>query len=402
MLYRYRAFGPGGATVTGEVEARERAGALRKLGSQGLLVDSLRPALRLGINWRMDLGSPKLTLRQQSNFFRLLAMLLDGGVPILQALQVLAGNSRGATQLVLQRIGREVADGQPLSWAVSAQPGVFPRIAIHIIGVSELAGQLDSGLQLLAEQFDSEDEMRRKFKSALIYPAVVLVMALALAAFMTLFIVPSFSDMFKDLGAELPWQTQALLSLSDFVGDNWYMIVALIGTGIGGFSYGKRRYQAFRLRVDQALLKLPVFGELVRNRETARYTRTLGTMIKSGVAVMTATQAAADLLENSFLSDRLAGVAEAIANGATLGQAVRSSAALPPLLAELLVIGELIGKTDTTLFHIAWVADADVKQTLDRLTSILEPVLILLLGGIVLCVVIPLLLPMFDLYSKIK
>lgn len=402
MLYRYKAYDPEGNAVTGEVDAHGSEAAMVKLRSQGLLVDSLRLAPSLKVSWNADLGSPKLTLRQQAVFFNLLALLLDGGVPVLQALQVLAGTTRGPMQLVMQRMAAEVESGHPLSRAMASQRGVFPRLAIHIVSVSELAGELEAGLRLLAEQFDAEDLMIRKFKSAMIYPTVVMVMALGLAVFMTVFIVPSFAGMFKDLGAELPWQTQALLSVSEFMQAYWYLLIGGLGAAAGGFVYGKRRSESFRMTVDRLLLRVPVFGPLVRNRETARYSRTLGTMMKSGVPVMTAAQSAADLLENAFMSARLMSVPDAIANGDTLGQAVKATGVLPPILAELLVVGEVIGKTDTTLTHIATVADTDVKQTLDRLTAILEPVLIFLLGGIVLCVVVPLLLPMFDVYTKIK
>lgn len=402
MQYRYRAYGPRGRLESGTVEAPGREAALARLRSRGLLVERLVPVAGLKIRWNVDLGGPKLNLRQQALFFGQLAMLLEGGLPLLQALQLLAGISRGPLATVLRQMAAQVEGGEPLSRAMAARGQLFPRVAVQIVTVSELAGQLDSGLKLLAAQFDAEDQLQRKFKSAMVYPVIVLVMALGLAAFMTMFIIPNFAEMFADLGAELPWQTRALLAVAGFLTGNWHLLLGSAGAGALLFGYAVRRSEGLRVLVAQLKLRLPVFGQLYWNRESARYCRTLGSMFKSGVPVLEATRAAAELVENAALAARLAWVPSAITEGASLGQAIRQSGALPVILTELLVVGEVIGRTDQALEHIANLADADVKQTLDRLTAILEPVLILILGAIVLSVVVPLLLPMFDLYRNIR
>lgn len=402
MLYRYRAFAAGGQLVTGEIDAAGRNVAHSKLRGQGYLVEWVRPAAAFKLDLKMELGSPKLNLRELSIFFSQLSMLITGGVPVLQSLQVLQSASRGPLARVLKGMVSEVDTGQSLSRAMAAQRTVFPRVAVHVIGVSELAGELDQGLKLLSDQFDAEDQLQRKFKSAMVYPTVVLVMAFSLALFMTTFIVPQYAGMFSDLGSELPTPTQILLAVSGFLTHYWYLAIGLPVAGVVGGMMGVRRSESFRLLVHKLMLKVWVFGGLIRNRETARYTRTLGTMMKSGVPILAGAQTAAELVENTAMANALAAVPDAIANGATLGRAVKDSGALPPIMSELLLIGEIIGNTDTTLKHISDFTESDVKQTVERLTSILEPVLILLLGGIVLSIVVPLLLPMFDLYTKIK
>lgn len=402
MLYRYRAFAAGGQVVTGEVDAPARSVAYSKLRSQGMLVESLRPTAGLKLDLKMELTAPKLNLRQLSILFSQLAMLIEGGVPVLQSLEILAGSTRGPMQRVMRGMAKEVESGQSLSRALSGQRNVFPRVAIHVIGVSELAGELDKGLRLLSEQFDNEDQLQRKFKSAMIYPAVVLSMAFGLAIFMTTFIIPQYANMFADFGAELPRPTQILLSVSGFMKRFWYIVVGLPVGAIFGSIWGMRRSEAYRVLLHKVLLKIPVFGNLIRNRETARYSSTLGTMARSGVPILSGTQTAAELVENAQMAAQLGAVPDAIANGATLGRAVKDAGAFPPIMAELLLVGEIIGNTDTTLDHIAKFTEADVKQTVERLTAILEPVLILILGAIVLSVVVPLLLPMFDIYTKIK
>lgn len=402
MRYRYKAYAAGGKLEMGEVDAPARTVAVAKLRSQGLLVESIRLAPVIKLNWNAELGRPKLNLRALSILFNQLAMLITGGVPVLQALQVLGNNTRGPMGTVLRGMVKEVESGQPLSKAMAAQGEVFPRVAVHVVSVSELAGELDEGLKLLAEQLDAEDQIARKFKSALIYPSIVIFMAFSLAVFMTLFIVPRYSDMFRQLGAELPEPTQILLAVSDFVQSYWLLVVGLPVLGTVSSLLAMRRSEAYRIWVHRWLLKVAVFGNLIRNRETARYTRTLGTMMKSGVPVLSAAQASADLVENGYMATQLNQVPAAIANGATLGKAIKEAAVLPSIMAELIVVGEVIGNVDTTLKHVADFSDADVKQTVERLTAILEPFLIILMGLIVLAVVVPLLLPMFDIYSKIR
>lgn len=402
MRYRYEAIGPGGLATAGEVEAAGRVMAMGKLRALGLVVTSLHPVLQFRLNWNLDLGAPKLSLRQLAELFNLLAMLLDGGLPVLQALQVLGGTMRPPASQILAAMAAEVAAGEPLSRAMAAQRSVFPRLAVHIVGVSELAGELPAGLRQLANQFDAEDQIQRKFKSAMIYPVVVLVMALGLAVFMTVFIVPSFAGMFKDLKAQLPWQTRALLAVSNFIQQEWYLLATAVAGAVFGYRQALQKSERFRLLVARTLLRVPVFGPLIWLRETAHYTRTLGTMLQSGVPVMVAVQAAVDLVQNAHMANRLTAVPADIAGGASLGQALKRSQALPPLMVELLIVGEVIGRTDETLHRVAGLTDGQVKQTLERLTALLEPFMILILGSIVLMVVVPLLLPMFDLYTKIK
>lgn len=402
MLYRYRAWGPGGGVVTGELEAAARTVALKKLQDQGLMVEDLSASLNWNVDLNLDLSSNKLGLRQVSLLFAQLAMMIKGGVPVLQALQVLSGHYKGKPAQTLRKMAADVEHGQTLGQALVAFRASIPRVALHVVSVSEMAGELDKGLLLLSKQFDAEDQIRRKVKSALLYPIVVLCMTFGLAAFMIGFIVPQYSSMFADLGAELPLETRILMSVSGFVQTNYLWILLIIVAGTGGFMAAMARSDSFRMKVHGLLLRMPVVGPLIRNRESARYCRILSTMMKSGVPVLSAAQTASDSVANALLADRLATVGEQISMGASIGESIKSTQVLPPIMAELLSVGEMIGESDATLDQIATFCEADVNQTVDRLTSILEPVLILTLGAIVLSVVYPLLIPMFDIYSKVQ
>lgn len=402
MLYRYRAWGPGGQLVTGEVDAAARTVALQKLQDQGLLVERMWTGVKWNAKLNLDLSSNKLDLRQLSLLFSQLSMLVKGGVPVLQAVQVLSGHYKGKPGKTLGQMARDIENGQTLSRALTAFRTSIPRVAMHVVAVSEVAGELEQGLSLLARQFDAEDQIQRKVKSALVYPVVVLVMALGLAIFMISFIVPQYAGMFKDLGSALPRPTQILLTFASFVEDYLVLLLADLLLSVIGFTVGLNQSEPFRLRVHSLLLRVPVVGPLMRNRESARYCRVLGTMLKSGVPVLSAVQTGADSVQNAALANQLAAVGDQISMGSSLGQAIKASGVLPPIMAELLSVGELIGDTDASLAQVAGFCEADVNQTVDRLTSILEPVLILALGAIVLSVVYPLLLPLFDIYGKIN
>lgn len=402
MLYRYRAWAPGGRRISGEVEASARPIALKKLQDQGYLVEQLAA----GVNWNMDinldLSSNKLGLRQVSLLFNQLAMMIRGGVPILQALQVLSGHYKGKPATTLRKMAQDVEQGQTLSQVLTAFRSSIPREALHVVAVSELAGELDLGLTVLARQFDAEDQIQRKVKSALIYPVVVLCMTFGLAFFMLGWVVPQYEGMFSDLGAELPVETRTLLAISRFVSGNiWWILLGLV-LATGGYLVAYKRSEPFRTWLHRMALRVPVLGPLIRNRESARYCRVLGTMLKAGVPALSAVHTGADSAKNLDLANRLNEVSSSISSGASMGHAIKESGVLPPIMAELLTVGEVIGEADASLEQVATFCEADVNQTVDRLTSILEPVLIITLGLIVLGVVYPLLIPMFEIYGKIQ
>ncbi len=401
MRYRYSAYASTGQMVSGYVEANTRDLASGKLREQGMLIQSVKAAPKIKLSLDMDITTPKLNLRQQALFFSQLAMLIGGGVPVLQSLEVLRNTSGRPLNTILTHMVSEVETGMPLSKTMANRAPAFNAMAIQVLSVSEYSGELDRGLKMLAEQFDSEDALQRKFVSALIYPVTILVMAFALAIFMIMFIVPNYAGMFADLGAQLPWQTRALLAVSDFLVAHWYAVPILI-LAVIGFILASRRSEQLRYNLHRFYLKVPIFGPLMRNREVARYTRAIGTLMKAGIPVVTAARVTADVVENNYISKNLASVPDTIAGGSTLGKAIKDLNFLPPIFAELLVIGEMISSADQALEYVANLSEADVKQTVERLTSIMEPTFILILGGIVFVIVVPLLLPMFELYGNIQ
>lgn len=402
MLYRYTGYGAGGERRQGEIEAPTQSIAAAGLKAQGILLESIAPALTLRPDLSRFRRGGRQPLRTLSVFLTQLRMLLRGGVPLLQSLQVLAGAARGHLRETVQRMARQVENGNTLGQAMAGNRTVFPRVAVHVVGISEHAGQLEKGLELLARQFDAEDQVRRKIKSALLYPAAVLFMTTGLAVFMLTVIVPKFAELFAGLGSELPRATQNLMAVADLLRHHGLTVAAgAVGAGLGA-ALAVNRIEALRVALHRAVLGLYVVGPLARVRECGRYARMLATMLQSGVPVVSAVQAAAEGVQNAYLAQQLGAVQDAVSQGQSLGQAIRQAGVLPPIMTELLAVGEMVGSADATLLQIATFCEEDVNQTVQRLTALLEPVLILTLGGVVLSVVYPTLLPLFDIYTKMK
>lgn len=402
MLYRYSGFGAGGAPAAGQIEAPARAIAMSRLRGRGILPETVWPVVQWNLELSWGRSGARLSLRQLAVLLGQLGMLIRGGVPVLQSLQVLAGHYRGRLAAMLGTAARAVEGGQPLSRALGSLGGLVPPVAVHVLSVSEVAGELESGLDLLTRQFDAEDQIARKVRSALVYPVIVVLMTVALAVFMLTFIIPRYATLFQDLHAELPGPTLALLAVAGAVW-RWGWLMGLLALALAAaVVVGLRRSEAVRLRLHRLALRPPVVGPLIRQREAGRYCRVLATLLKSGIPVMGAADAAAESVQNAWLAHRLARVPQEIALGISLGRAVRHSEVLSPVMAELLTVGETIGATDETLMRIATFAEQDVDQTVQRLTALLEPALVLILGGVVLAVVYPLILPLFDIYTKIN
>lgn len=402
MLYRYTGYRAGGERCQGEIEAPAWSAAVTGLKATGILVESVTPVLRLPAAAGLLRRDGRLPLRLLVVLFNQLRMLLRGGVPLLQGLQILAGNARGHLRAVLGRLAREVENGRTLGQAMAASRGAFPPAAVHVVAASEFAGRLESGLELLAGQLEREDQLQRKIRSVLVYPAAVLLMTAGLAAFMLTVILPRYAELFAGLGSELPAATRTLLAVAAGVRSHGLMLAAgAAGAGLGAH-LAVRRVEGLRLALHRAVLHVAVAGPLIRAREAARYTRLLATMLGSGVPVLAAVAAAARGVQNAALANRLAAVEGAISRGLTPGQAIRQTGLLTPIMAELLTVGEMVGNTDGTLLQIAAFCEEDVNQTVQRLTALLEPVLVACLGGVVLAVVYPTLLPLFDIYTKMR
>jgi len=405
MLFRYKARDNTGKTLEGRIEAQDRSGALAALQQQNLFVVSLVEGggLRLNLNSEIRLGGrgrPKAG--ELALFCSQFATLLSAGVPVLQALAVLRRQMQGKRLGdILEAVVRSLEGGSSLSQAMGEHKRDLPPVMVYITAVAEVSGSLDDSYALLAKQFEQEDHFGRKVKSALAYPSVVMFVAMVVVVFMLTFVLPTYAGMFSQMGAKLPASTKFMLDLGDFLKNRWYL--ALAGMILVVLVVRQAlRLPGVRAALQRLTLKLPLWGQLTYRRELTNLCRTLGTMLKSGVPLLAALRTVQDAVAFMPFREALSDVQERVQEGEMFGQALHRQPVFDKISVEIVSLGEEVGSMDAMLFRIAELSEKDVNTMLERLTSMLEPALTVLLGGIIVSIIVPMLLPMFDILGQIK
>lgn len=404
MKYRYRGRDCAGHLQTGVVEAADRGGALAMLQQGGLLVTDLQSSSPIHLQMEIDLrpGGRKVTAADLALFCDQLATLLGAGVAILQSLRVLAEQFRSRKLGgMLQEIIAAIEGGDSLSQALRQHRGHLPATLLYITAVAEVTGRLAEAYALLARQFEEEERLARKVRSAMTYPAAVLVVALGVVAFMLTFVLPSYGNMYTEMGATMPAVSRVLMGLGAFLRSNWFLLPPVLA---GLWFGGRRALRVPRMREGAAGLlgRLPLLGRLREKRELSRFCRTLGTMQRSGVPLMAALQTAGDAMVAGPLKRAVADIRQRLADGETFGEAMRKQAVFDRISVEMIALGEQAGTLEPMLFKVAEVAEKDLDLLLGRLTALLEPAMTLLVGGLVVSIIVPMILPMFDILGQVK
>ncbi len=404
MQFRYRARAADGSLREGRLEAADQQSAVSVLQERGLIpVEVRRTYGLLDLRAEIRLGrSRRITTQDLALFCGQLSSLLGAGVPLMQALGVLL-RQFGPTGLgpVIESVMGAIARGESLSQAMRRHEEELPRPLIYITSVAEVSGNLDESYALLADYFEQEDQFGRKVRAALTYPAVVLAIATAVLLFMVTAVLPTYANLFRQMGADLPRPTQVLLAVGNGLIRYGYLspvLILLLWLLIRTTLRRPRAREAFQ----QLTLRLPVIGGLIYKRELGRLARTLGTMIRSGVpllSALTTVQAATGFLP---MRRALEKVQANVQGGDNLGEALQRQPIFDGVTVEIIGLGETSGNLDAMLFRVANLAEKDVSSLLNRLTSLLEPALTLALGAIILAVIVPMLLPMFDILSQVR
>jgi|GEM_PF-846018 len=405
MNFRYKARDRSGAIKEGKLEAADRAQALTTLQQMDLFVVDLRAGTVGGIDLTADIsigGPKKVNSRDLALFCAQFASLVGAGVPVLQSLNVLARQfKKGPLGKVLVGVVHSIEAGNSLSQAMREFAAVLPPSLIYITAVAEVSGNLDTSYALLATHFEQEDNFLRKVKSAFTYPGVVLFVAFGVIIFMITVVLPTYGDLFGQMGATLPSSTRFLMSLGSFMKRFWYLIPVVF---IGLFMGLRSLFRTPKMRGvwQQVLMRVPIFGPLAYKRELTRLCRTLGTMTRSGVPLLAALMTVREAMDHQPLQRALDAIAEDIRGGDTFGQALERQPVFDRISAEIIGLGETAGNLDAMLFRVAEMAEKDVNTLLDRMTQLLEPALTVVLGGIVVSILIPMILPMFDIIGQVK
>ena len=397
-VFSYRGRGARGLT-TGEVEAPDRMAAVGELRNRAILVTKIEE--KAGGKTVVKLGG-KVNDREMAIFTRQFSTMIDAGLPLVQCLNILADQSESKTlRAVTANVARQVEAGATLAESLRRHPRIFDDLFTNLVQVGEAGGILDVVLQRLSVYIEKAAALKRKVKAAMVYPSTIIGVAFLIVIFMLTFVIPTFATMFKNLGADLPLPTQIVLWMSDFV--RGYIIFIILG--VMGAVYLLRRYyrtENGKSTIDALLLKLPVFGTLIRKVAVARFTRTFGTLVSSGVPILEGLRITARTAGNKVVEKAVMQCRAAVTAGKTLAEPLKSSGVFPPMVTQMIAVGEQTGALDAMLNKIADFYDDEVDTAVGALTALLEPLMIVILGVIIGGLVVAMYLPIFRLVTLIK
>ncbi len=403
--FSYSARDKTGGVQKGELFAPDRAAATAAIQARGLapiLVKEEQAAAKGGGSLLDKLKSGgKVKLEDKVIFTRQFATMINAGVPIAQSLAILEKQSQSKKlQVAVSSIQKSVTGGATLSSSMTQHPEVFNNIYVNMVKAGEAGGILDQVLDRLATQQEKDAAIVSKIKGAMIYPGVVTTATIAAFFFLMTVIVPGLSGVFANVGAQLPWYTNALLAISSFMVHSWYFLIAGFVAIIVAFNRWHATPKGRRV-IDKILLKMPIFGPILVKVNVARFARTFGSLLSSGISVLDAINATGSALSSTVYRDELVEVAKRVKNGRPMSEQIKNSKNFPPIVGQMLSVGEETGQMDTILLKLADFYEAEVDNVVAGLTSIIEPILIIVLGGMVGFIVISVFGPLSNLSSTV-
>lgn len=396
-VFEYKGKTLAGAAVRGELKANSRADLERVLRQNRIIVSSIsKKAPEIQI--KIGTGIKKVEV---SRFTRQFATMIGAGLPMVQCLDILANQMENKELCrTISQVKEGVQGGATLSEAMARHPKIFDQLYTNMVEAGEIGGALDAILNRLAVYREKSDKLVRKVKGAMIYPSVIVVVATLVTVLMLTFIVPVFAKMFGGLGADLPKPTQVVLGISNFLKANFVYLFFGTLIGLGVFFWWKRT-PAGNLSWDRLLLISPIIGNLVRKSSIARFTRTLGTLLSSGVSILEALEITARTAGNLVVANAINKSVLSIAEGDTITGPLKETGVFPPMVTQMISVGEKTGGLDDMLAKIADFYDEEVDEAVSALTSVIEPIIIVFMGVVIGGILIAMYLPMFDIIGKI-
>jgi type IV pilus assembly protein PilC len=401
--FSYKARDRQGKIITGKLEADNEALVSQRLREMGYFIIEVQEEKVSLRKKEIRIFKPKVKAKDITVFTRQFATMINAGLPLVKCLSILAEQTESPVLTsVISDVQHEVEMGRSLSEALSKHPNVFKELYTSMVKAGEIGGVLDDVLLRVASTLESEGEIRRKIKSAMTYPIAMLGVSLVLLLVMLVFVVPIFEKMFKDMGATLPFLTKFVMNVSHFlvsikgVGVIVLLVVAII------FLRRWTKTPAGRHKLDAAKLKLPIFGSLFHKMSLSRFSRTLGTLVSSGVPILQALEITSNTVGNALVAEAVESVRAGVKEGDSIARPLGQSPLFPPMVTQMLAIGEETGALDTMLNKVSDFYDSEVSTTVESMTSLLEPVLMVFLGVIVGTIVISLYMPIFSLISQIQ
>jgi type IV pilus assembly protein PilC len=402
--FSYKVRDKAGKLVEGKLEAENAQLVVSKLRSMGYVPIEIeqQSSKSLSKDIKIPFLSDRIKLKDVQVFSRQFATMISSGLSMLRSLYILAEQTESEPlAAVVNQVRMDVERGASLSSALAKHPKAFNRLYVAMVRAGEAGGVLDSVLQRLATTIEKQVELRRKVKSAMTYPAVVSALVLLLVTAMMLFVVPMFQNIFSALGGKLPLPTEILIKVSNVVRKLWFIVFAAEAAAV----YAFRRWinsEAGRKRWDTIKLKAPVFGPLAQKTALARFGRTLSALVRSGVPILESLDIVAETSGNWVVSEAVRDTQQQVKRGEPLSKRLEEHAVFPPMVVQMMAVGEETGALDEMLDKIADFYDQEVEATVNALTSLIEPILIVIMGVVIGGMIIALYLPMFSVINLIK
>ena len=401
--YAYKVRDREGKMAAGSMEAESEEAVVGRLRQLGYAPISIEPEKGAGLKTEVKLpGTGRVKLKDLAVFSRQFATMINSGLSLLRSLTILGEqtSNRRLGEVILQ-VRAEVEKGTSLSAALARHPKVFNRLYVSMVRAGEIGGFLDQVLVKVAETFEKEVELRGKIRSAMTYPVVVSIMVVGIVAAMLIFIVPTFADLYESLGGTLPLPTRMLMGASNIL--RRFFLVVLLAVVVLVFLF--RRWKATdqgRYQVDRFKLKVKVFGPLFHKTALSRFSRTLSTLIRSGVPILQALEIVGETVNNMVISRAVRDVQDAVREGESLATPLAKHATFPAMVVQMMAVGEETGALDTMLSKVADFYDQEVEAAVASLTSMIEPILIAVMGAAVGGMVIALYMPLFNIINLVK
>ncbi|MDQ3756464.1 MAG: type II secretion system F family protein [Actinomycetota bacterium] len=400
--YTYKVRDKAGKVLQGSLEADSTtlvANKLRQMGYVPLAIDKKGAS---AVSKEINLFKPKVKMKDLAVFSRQFATMINSGLSLLRSLSILEDQTESkALAAILREVRIDVEKGSSLSQAMARHPKAFNRLFIAMVRAGETGGVLDSVLLQLSDTIEKQVELKRKIKSAMTYPVAVLGLVLLIVTVMLLFVVPTFKNIYSDLGGTLPLPTRLLLGVSEIL-KKWFLLIILAEVG---FLVAFKRWiqtDVGRASWDRFKLRMPVFGGLVHKTSLTRFSRTLASLLRAGVPILEALEITSETVGNTVMAAAVKDVQEGVKQGEPIARRLENHKVFPPMVVQMLAVGEETGAVDTMLDKVGEFYEQEVEATVNALTSLLEPLLIVVLGGAVGGMVVALYMPMFNVIKLIQ
>ncbi len=387
-----------GGKRTGQMEGENLGHVLAQLRRQGLKEVKARKKPKKSTLF----GSKKVTEMEIVVFTRQLATMVGSGLPLVSCFDLASKSADNPTvREVTQRVKQEIEAGSALTDALLKEPKMFDELFVNLVRAGEQSGILDTVLNRLAIYKEKAAALRAKVKSAMTYPIAVLVIAFVITGILMVFVVPAFADLFAGFGAQLPMPTRVIIALSRWTQSNWWLVILVIGAAKYAFDRAYRQSESFHFQMDRLSLRLPVFGMILRKSGVARFARTFSTMVAAGTPILESLENVAKTSGNRVMQQAIMNARTSISEGRTLTEPLEASGLFPPMVTQMIHIGESTGNLELMLQKIADFYEEEVDRAVDSLTALLEPIILVFLGTLIGGLVVAMYLPIFQMGSVI-